>query len=116
MQPHPQEPPPHNLALDADDCGTATTGRYRACVAGVDPDAVLRSIRFCSGFRSWSLTPCEIYQLAECSLRIYEHHERAPEMVLDGPAPEEIRNVLARLGFEPHDIPINELSPTEESP
>lgn len=115
MPPHPHDPPSHDPALDADDSATSTA-TYRACITGVDPDDVLRSIRFCNGFRSWSLAPCESYQLANCSLRVYEHQERPPELVLDGPTAEEVHSILARLGFEPHDVVINELQPVEDSP
>lgn len=110
--PHATHEPP---SFETHDGGAATsTTAYRARIAGIDPDDVLRNVRRCNGFRSWSLAPREIYQLARCTVTVYEHQERAPELVLDGPVPDEIRNVLARLGFDPHDV-INEPQPAEDS-
>lgn len=117
MPPQPHEPPCHDPALNAAHSGATTIpAAYRACVPNIDPGTVLRNVRRCNGFRSWSLAPREIYQLADCTLTVYEHHDRAPRLVLDGPDAEQIRSLLARLGFEPHDVVINELQPTEDSP
>ncbi len=107
MPPHPHDP-----ALDADTSRVATT--YRACVPNVQPDDVLRNVRRCNGFRSWSIAPREVYQLADCTLSVYEHHESAAELVLDGPDAEQVRIILAQLGFQ-CDVVINELQRDEDS-
>lgn len=109
------EPPSHDPALDTHDGGAPTsTTAYRACVQNVRPDDVLRNVRRCNGFRSWSLAPREVYQLADCTVTVYEHHERAPELVLDGPDEQQVRSILTRLGF-PCDVVINQLQQTEDS-
>lgn len=106
-------PDPHQPRSDAHDHATSTA-TCRARVADVNPDDVLRNIRRCNGFRSWLLAPREIYRLADSTLTVYEHHERAPELILDGPDAEQIRSLLTRLGFEPHDIVINALQPARD--
>jgi hypothetical protein len=55
-----------------------------------------------------------VYQLADCTVTVYEHHERAPELVLDGPDEQQVRSILTRLGF-PCDVVINQLQQTEDS-
>lgn len=110
---HPHEPPCPAPAADHPGA-TTSPAAYRACIPDVDPDAVLRSVRRCNGFRSWSLAPREIYQLVDCTLTVYKHHKRAPELVLDGPDAEHIRSLLARLGFE-HDVAIRARQPAEDT-
>lgn len=113
MPPHPQ---PHDPALDTHERGAATSATvYRACVANVQPDDVLRNVRRCNGVRSWSLAPREVYQIADCTVTVYEqHHERAPALVLDGPDEEQIRSILSRLGLQGDPV-INQLQQDEDS-
>lgn len=115
MPPHPHEPPCHDPALDAHDRGAAPSmAAYRACVPNVQPDDVLRNVRRCNGFRSWSLAPREVYQLADCTLTVSEHHTSAAELVLDGPDEQQVRSILARLGL-PCDVVINQLQKADDS-
>lgn len=109
------EPPSHPPHPAIDDIAPATNAAaYRARIPGVEPDAVLRNIRRCNGFRSWSLAPRETYQLADTTLTMYEHHERAPELILDGPDEAQIRSLLARLGFDHDRVTVHAIPPADE--
>lgn len=108
-------PPSRRPPLQTDESGAATTAAaYRAWVPNVQPDDVLRNVRRCNGFRSWSLAPREVYQLADCTLTIYDHHEREPELNIEGPDAEQVRSILVRLGFE-NDVVISQIPPVEDS-
>lgn len=82
---------------------------YRAAVLHVDPDDVYRSVRLVNGFRSWSDPTREAFQVGTATIEVTPYGVEWAMLVNDG-TEEDVRNTLARLGFDPA-IDVTEIKP-----
>lgn len=82
---------------------------YRAAVLGVDPDLVHKSVRFANGFRFCADPTRELFQLGHATVEVHPHGKEWVMLVNAG-SEEEVRNAVARLGWDPN-VDVTEVKP-----